>query len=108
MSPASTMTLSATCAAFTLAWARSSIGGEMSTAVTRAPKRRAISIAVVATPQPTSSTRVCAVIPARASSVSVEARPPGWITRLPSVAMNLYGSRPAISSAWSLVTSSPP
>jgi hypothetical protein len=65
------------------------MSGEMSAAVTWARWRRAISIAVVATPHPTSSTRSDAVICARASSASVDARPPGWIIRLPMTAMNL-------------------
>jgi len=41
--------------------------------------------------------RAWAVISARLSSASVEARPPGWITRLPINAMNLYGSSAATS-----------
>ena len=103
MSADVTVTRSATPAARALASARSSISGEMSAAVTRAWWRRAIWIAVVATPQPTSSTRADAVIWARRSSASVEARPPGWITRLPMTAMNLYGSRSLISDGASLV-----
>ena len=47
--------------------------------------------------------RADAVIWARRSSASVEARPPGWITRLPMTAMNLYGSRSLISDGASLV-----
>ena len=98
-----TVTRSAMPAARALASARSSISGEMSAAVTRAPWRRAIWIAVVATPHPTSSTRADSVICARRSNASVEARPPGWITRLPMTAMNLYGSRSLISRGASLV-----
>jgi len=90
-----------------LASARSSIIGEMSTAVTWAPWRRAISMAVVATPQPTSSTRLDEVMPARASRDAVGARPPGWMTRLPITAMNLYGSSAAMSSAAGLVITVP-
>ena len=107
MSPWVTVTRLATSAAFTFDSARCSISGEMSTAVTRAPRRRAISIAVVATPQPTSSTRLDSVMPARASNASVEARPPGWITCLPMTAMNAYGSSAATSRAASLVMSLP-
>ena len=103
MSPGWTVTRSVMLAARTLASARSSMSGAMSTAVTCAPKRRAISIAVVATPQPTSSTWLAAVIWARASSASVDTRPPGWMTLFPMVAMNLYGSRAATSAAASFV-----
>jgi hypothetical protein len=38
------------------------------------------------------------------SSDSVEARPPGWMTRLPVTAMNLYGFSPAVCSGASFVT----
>lgn len=44
---------------------------------------------------------------ARASNSSVDARPPGWITRLPITAMNLYGSSFAISSATGFVIGHP-
>lgn len=44
------------------------------------------------------------MIAARRSSDSLEDRPPGWMTRLPITAMNLYGSSPAISPDASFVT----
>lgn len=97
------MTRLATPAAWALAWARSSMSGEVSAAVTWARWRRAISIAVVATPHPTSSTRADLVICAWRSRASVDPRPPGWITRLPMTAMNLHGSRSLISPGTSLV-----
>jgi hypothetical protein len=80
ISPGRMVTRPPVLAARTLAPARSSMSGAMSTAVTWAPKRPAISTAVVATPQPTSSTRLAAVMRARASSACVDARPPGWMT----------------------------
>jgi uncharacterized membrane protein YraQ (UPF0718 family) len=43
--------------------------------------------------QPMSSTRSPGFTSAHVSSLSVEARPPGWITRFPSTARNAYGSR---------------
>src|SRR5713101_2023832 len=49
-------------------------------------------MAVVPTPQPTSSAFCPFCKRARSKSSSVERRPPGWITRLPSTAMNAYGS----------------
>src|SRR5438270_13384249 len=66
--------------------------GEMSIAVTAAPNRRAIWMAVVPTPQPTSSALCPSCRWASSNSSSVERRPPGWITRLPSTAINAYGS----------------
>src|SRR5437879_4291350 len=49
-------------------------------------------MAVVPTPQPTSSA-ICPTCKwARSKSSSVERRPPGWITRLPSTAIKAYGS----------------
>src|SRR5438132_4726325 len=77
---------------WTLRRARSSMMGEMSIAVTAAPNRRAIWIAVVPTPQPTSSAFCPSWKRARSKSSSVDRRPPGWITRLPSTAINAYGS----------------
>ena len=56
-------------------------------------------IAVVATPQPMSRTRSFGPRRAQASNWSVEARPPEWITRLPSTARNAYGSRAWTCSA---------
>ena len=102
MSPGSTDTRCASPAPRTWAAARSNISGATSTAVTCAAWRRAISIAVVPTPQPTSSTLVEAVMAARRSSASVDARPPGWITRLPMTAMNLCASSCSISRDASL------
>jgi hypothetical protein len=65
-------------AARALASARSGMSDAMSTAVTWAPKRREISIAVVAaTPQLTSRTWLVAVMRARVSSACVDARLPG-------------------------------
>src|SRR5256885_341933 len=49
-------------------------------------------MAVVPTPQPTSSAFCPSSKRARSKSSSVERRPPGWITRLPSTAINEYGS----------------
>jgi hypothetical protein len=87
--------------------ARSSIDDDTSAAMTVAPNRRATATAVVATPQPTSSTRSPGPICACADSASVDARPPGWITRLPTVAMNLYGSSRSTSAAASFVNVPP-
>src|SRR5438309_7974712 len=49
-------------------------------------------MAVVPTPQPTSSAFCPSCKWASSKSSSVERRPPGWITRLPSTAINAYGS----------------
>src|SRR2546421_2223139 len=49
-------------------------------------------MAVVPTPQPTSSAFCPSCKRARSKSSSVERRPPGWITRFPSTAINAYGS----------------
>src|SRR5436190_3446975 len=49
-------------------------------------------MAVVPTPQPTSSAFCPTCKWARSKSSSVERRPPGWITRFPSTAINAYGS----------------
>src|SRR5438552_4401795 len=49
-------------------------------------------MAVVPTPQPTSSAFCQSCKRARSKSSSVERRPPGWITRLPSTAIKAYGS----------------
>src|SRR5438874_4184378 len=49
-------------------------------------------MAVVPTPQPTSSAFCPTCKWARSKSSSVERRPPGWMTRLPSTAINAYGS----------------
>jgi hypothetical protein len=69
----------------------------MSAAVTTVSKRRATSIAVVATPQPMSSTRCPGPKSAKPKTSSVAARPPGWMTRLPSTARKAYGSSRATS-----------
>src|SRR5438132_4742968 len=49
-------------------------------------------MAVVPTPQPTSSAFCPTCKWARSKSSSVERRPPGWMTRLPSTAIKAYGS----------------
>src|SRR5437868_14636181 len=49
-------------------------------------------MAVVPTPQPTSSAFCPSSKRARSKSSSVERRPPGWITRFPTTAINVYGS----------------
>src|SRR5205823_4933084 len=49
-------------------------------------------MAVVPTPQPTWSAFCPSCKRARSKSSSVERRPPGWITRFPSTAINAYGS----------------
>jgi hypothetical protein len=77
MSASSTLTLSVRPARATLARARALISAEMSAAVTAALNRRATSIAVVATPQPMSSTRWSAVKSAKPTTSSVARRPPG-------------------------------
>src|SRR5437762_1390690 len=92
MSPCSTSIFRPRPTRWTLRRARSSMIGEMSIAVTAAPNRRAIWIAVVPTPQPTSSAFCPTCKWARSKSSSVERRPPGWITRLPSTAIKAYGS----------------
>jgi hypothetical protein len=88
MSASSTLTRSATPAAETFAIARLRINGAMSAATTCAPYSRASRIAVVPTPQPMSSTRSPGLTAASPSSRSVEALPPGWMTRLPRTAKN--------------------
>src|SRR5438067_10894396 len=54
-------------------------------------------MAVVPTPQPTSSAFCPGSKRANWKSSSVERRPPGWITRLPSTAKTAYGSNDATS-----------
>ncbi len=76
-SPSCTATRLSSPASRTAACARSSITGEMSTAVTLAPNRLATVIAVVATPQPTSRTLWFGEIAARFSSCSVARAPAG-------------------------------
>src|ERR1700694_354005 len=56
-------------------------------------------MAVVPTPQPTSSAFCPGRSWAKLKSSSVERRPPGWITRLPSTAKNVYGSNNLTSTS---------
>src|SRR5438132_5911250 len=49
-------------------------------------------MAVVPTPQPTSSALCPTCKRASPTSSSAQRRPPGWINRLPSTAINAYGS----------------
>src|SRR5260370_12706175 len=88
MSPCLTATCPASPVRRTLERARLSMMGEMSTAVTFAPNWRAMAIADVATPQPTSRTCWSDRKSARRNNSSDEPRPPGWITRLPRTARN--------------------
>jgi hypothetical protein len=98
MSASSTLIRWPSPAAETFDAARSRINGAMSAATTSAPCSLTSLMAVVPTPDPTSSTRSPALISAQASSRSGDARPPGWMTVFPKTAKKAYGSRALTSS----------